>query len=268
MLQLVQITRHGDLRKYAFEEHTRPGYCARAATLYVNPHFHIEAIRLNSAHFGVVNWSKGRGITESTAWRDEAADNLQPGHRLYYSASATVAKANIAAEVMADVLASAPDDNFRLLVEAFISDTGATVQYTFQNYKLAPPQISGQIHVLRYAKKEKNNEHVELTWQSVAGFLRRYLNPLAMSRAASREVRDSLDRVQYQCQNCGATNRLLQRTCAACGCERPKLPFAVVARYLLRATIDMTYVLYVAVCLSFLTVTMFRALKYSQFRIY
>lgn len=268
MLQLVQITRHGDLRKYTFEEHTRPGYCARAATLYVNPHFHIEGIRLNSAHFGVVTWSKGRGITESTAWQDEAADHLQPGHRLYYSASSTIARADIADDVAADVLAAAPDGSFREMIRAFIADTSASPAYPFQNYRLAPPQTTGQIHVLRYVPKVADDNRVELSWQSFKDFVGRYLNPLAMSRVASREVRESLDRVQYECQNCGAQNSLLQRNCAACGSKRPKLPLTVVARYLLRATIDMTYVLYVAVCLGFLVITMFRALRYSQFRIY
>lgn len=268
MLQLVQITRQGELRKYTFEEHSRPGYCARAATLYVNAQFQLEAMRLNSAHFGIVTWSKGRGITESTAWQDEATDHLQPGHRLYYSASSTIARADISHDVAADVLASAPDSSFRDMVRAFMSDTDASPAYPYQNYRLAPPQTTGQIHVLRYVPKISNEDRAELTWQSFGQFVRRYLNPLAMSSAASKEVRESLDRVQYECQNCGAQNSLLQSSCAACGSRRPKLPLTVIARYMLRATIDMTYVLYVAVCLGFLLLTMFRALKYSQFRIY
>ena len=261
MLQLTRITRQGDLRKYAFEEYSRPGYCSRAATLYVTPEFQIEAIRLNSSHFGVVTWSRARGITESTAWHDATPGHQQPGHGVYYAASGTRSQAGIAPDVMADVLASAPDDGFRSLVRSFVADTNGTLTYPVQNYSLSPAQTTGQIHVLRYAPKETNSHKIELTWHSVRYALHRYLHPLAMARGVSSEVRDSLDRVQYECQNCGATNALLTGNCAACGSPRPRLPVTVVLRYLLRASVDMSYALYVALCLSFLVITMFRALS-------
>jgi hypothetical protein len=109
MLQLTRITRPGDLRKYAFEEFSRPDYCARAATFFVTPEFQIQALRLNSAHHGVVTWSKGRGITESIAWHDDIATQAEPGHEVYYAASGTRANAEISREVITDVLAATPD---------------------------------------------------------------------------------------------------------------------------------------------------------------
>jgi len=268
MLQLTRITRQGDLRKYAFEEYSRPDYCARAVTIFVTPQFQIQALRLNSARYGVVTWSKGSGITESTAWQDDAPVHNDSGHEIYYAASGTKAKFGIAGDVLQDTLCAAPDETFRSMVQSFTADTQQTHSYPFRNYRLVPPKVTGQIHVLRFIPKENKSETFELTWEIFRAFFRRYLHPLAMAQGVSSEVRSSLDRVQYQCQNCGAENALLQRSCGACGSPRPRLPVAVVLRHLLSASVDMSYALYVALCLSFLVITMFRALKYSQSRIY
>ncbi len=185
----------------------------------------------------------------------------KPGHEVYYAASGTRANAEISREVIADVLAAAPDEIFRMLVNTFTANSYEDLKYPFQNYRLAPPQVTGQIHVLRYAAKETNALKTELTWQSVRTAMRRYLHPLAMAHGVSSEVRSSLDRVQYECQNCGATNALLTGNCAACGSPRPRLPVAVVLKYLLRASVDMSYALYVALCLGFLVITMFHAMR-------
>lgn len=252
MLRLTRIKRQNDLRLYCFEEYSRPDYLARAVHIGVDARFSIRSVRLNSAAFGVVAFSFGRGLTESSAWEDEGEARLHSGTSKYYSLSGTTASPAVVDKVLHDTLAAAPEEAFRAMVHEFVGGSDRNVFYNFTAYKLEPIRIAGQIHVLRYLKAGKKAPDIALDFKGLADAVSRNLNPVYVARRSYSSVSGSLARIQYTCTHCGEQNALLSARCLACQSPRPRMRFHALGIFLLRALVDMSYAVYVVVTLGFL----------------
>jgi hypothetical protein len=258
MLRLTRIQRQGDLRKYCFEQYSRPDYLSKAVVIYVDAQFVIRALRFNSAAFGLVAYSYGRGMTESSAWEDETASRSLSTNNVYYSMTVLAHQPAIAAKVIEDVLESAPSDFFTKMVLAFVENTHQDTAYQYADFKLEPIQTTGQVRLLNYRKMDPlPSNHEPVTAGTVAESILKNLNPYLIVMNAYRSILDALNQIHYRCPACAAENRLLSRQCYACSQPRPKLKATTVMLYSMRALIDMSYFLYVLVALGFLIVTLF-----------
>lgn len=262
MLRLTRIRRQGEFRKYCFEEYSRPDYLARAVVILVDDKFLIQSVQVNSARHGFISCSHGRGVTESTAWEDETEARQHSSIGKYYSASGTTARAAKKSKVIDDVLEKSPSDAFKNLIQGFLDNPDSRHYYPFRDFHLEPIRTSGQIHVLKYLKPAPATPAEQIPVKPELIRLLRHLNPLHVLANTYRSFRRGIDSIHYVCQGCGASNPVLKRHCAECGAPRPKLKVYTVFIFSLRALIDMTYVLYVALVLGFLISTVFGALRY------
>lgn len=257
MLSLTRIKRQSDLRLYCFEEYSRPDYLARAIHLGVDARFCIRSVRLNSAAFGVVAFSYGRGLTESSGWEDEAEARVHSGTAKYYSVAGLTRSPAVVDKVLGDTLWAAPDDAFRAMVRDFISETSNEIFYNFSTYQLEPIRATGQIHVLRYLKPERKQRDIPRDFTGIADAVARNFNPVYVIRQSYGSVIFSLKRIQYTCTHCGEQNELLAAHCTACLSPRPRLSVYALAIFLLRALIDMSYAVYAILAIGFLIFTLF-----------
>lgn len=257
MLSLTRIKRQSDLRLYCFEEYSRPDYLARAIHLGVDARFCIRSLRLNSAAFGVVAFSYGRGLTESSGWEDEAEARVHSGTAKYYAVAGITHSPAVLDKVLNDTLRAAPDDAFRTMVREFIAETNKDVFYNFTAYQLEPIRTTGQIHILRYLKPDKKRQDIPLDLTGLADAVYRNLNPVYVARESYGSVVGSLKRIQYTCTHCGEQNALLSSHCTACLSPRPPLRLHALFIFLLRAFIDMSYAVYAILAIAFLIFTLF-----------
>lgn len=260
MLALTRIQQQDAFRKYCFEEYSRPDYLSRAVILLVDSKFIIRAIRFNSSQYGIAAYSFGRGLTESSAWEDEAASRALSATSNYYPAAGLAHQPAIVTKVVEDTLNSAPPGIFSLMVERFITDTNAEIKYEYFHFKLAPIKTTGQVRVFHYRKKEETAPGSPRGSKEIFTSIVRHLNPLYIVRAVIHSVLDAIDNIQYRCPHCGSDNRLLARHCSVCRSARPPLTLQATLVFALRALIDMTYFLYVFVALS----VMFYALCHGR----
>jgi hypothetical protein len=223
----------------------------------VDSRFFIRSIRFNSALFGVVAFSFGRGITESSGWEDEDQARLHSDTSKYYSLAGLTSAPAVVDKVLADTLAAAPDEAFCTMVHDFTQHSDQDVFYNFTAYKLEPIRTTGQIHILRYLKPEKKPSGIPLDLRAFANAVVRNLNPVYVAKQSYRSVVDSLNRIEYTCTRCGEQNRLLSRHCTACLSPRPPVKLYALGVFILRALIDMSYFAYVAVTIGFLAFTLF-----------
>ncbi len=221
----------------------------------VDPRFFIRSIRFNSALFGVVAFSFGRGITESSGWEDEDAARLHSGTSKYYAMAGLANSPAVVQKVVGDTLTAAPDEAFRTMVQDFIAHNEDEIFYNFPAYKLEPIRTTGQIHILRYLKAEKKPD--KITIRSFVQALLRNLNPVYVLSESYATVIGSLNRIHYTCTGCGAENSLLARNCTACLRPRPPIRLYALTLFIFRALIDMSYLLYITVTISFLIFTLF-----------
>lgn len=262
MLRLTRIKRQGEFRKYCFEEYSRPDYLARAVVILVDDRFLIKSLQINSALHGFLTCSHGRGLTETAAWENETEAQQYSGTSKYYSAPGLKKQAAKTPKVVDDVLSAAPSDSFRSLIEGFLREPGSDMLYPFNEYHLEPIRTTGQIHVLNYLKvpDEHSAEYIPIGPELLR--IVRHINPVRVLRNLKKSFRRGIDGIQYVCESCGAHNPLLKKTCIECDAPRPKLKGYTVFIFSLRALIDMTYVLYVALVIGFLVMTVFGALRY------
>lgn len=241
MLHLTKIQRLENLRKYSFEEYSRPGYCIRAVTIITDSFFEIKALRFNSAHHGVVAFSQGRGLTESVAWQDESQARAVSGHQAYYTVSGLTSMPADAEAVIADVLSAAPTTAFKNLILNFTADTTQQLIYPCQNFRLEVPKTSGQIRVLRLRKDQSaaKSETTIRTWQELRHDIK-------------YKIRSAIDRIEYQCESCLKINPFLAKECWDCHAPRPKIGWHEILVLLLRVMIRVTYVIYILLALGFL----------------
>lgn len=257
MLQLTRIQQQDSLRKYCFEEYSRPDYLARAVVILVDAQFTIRSIRFNSAAHGLVAYSFGRGMTESSAWEDETASRSISTNSIYYSMTALGDNPAIAAKVIDDVLKSAPQGVFCDMVGNFTEDTHREIPYLYAQFRLQPIKTTGQIRVFHYRPKEEIAPRAPLAFGEIFSAILRHLNPLCILRATIHSVLNAIDNIRYRCPHCGTDNRLLARHCVTCKSRRPALTARATLVFSLRALIDMTYFLYALVSLSFLFYALF-----------
>jgi hypothetical protein len=157
-------------------------------------------------------------------------------------------------------LQAAPADDFRILITGFLDDPKSELTYPYLNFRLEPIRTTGQIHVLKYVKPEASADHIPIKPELIR--LLKHFNPVYVFANIYRSFRRGIDGIHYVCEGCGASNPLLNRKCLECGAPRPKLKRYTVFIFSLRALIDMTYVLYVVLVLSFLVLTLFGALRF------
>lgn len=260
MLALTRIQQQDAFRKYCFEEYSRPDYLSRAVILLVDSKFIIRAIRFNSSQYGIAAYSFGRGLTESSAWEDEAASRALSATSNYYPAAGLAHTPAIVSKVVADILKSAPPGIFSLMVERFIENTNAEIKYEYFYFKLAPIKTTGQIHVFHYQKPEKPEVEPAPVTENVFPQILRHLNPFYIVRGMLHSILDAIDNIRYRCPHCGTDNRLLARRCKVCQSARPPLTFRVAFLFFVRALIDMTYFFYVFAALT----VMFYALCHGR----
>jgi hypothetical protein len=152
---------------------------------------------------------------------------------------------------------AAPSEIFREMVGLFLADTNQIVPYAYAHFRLQPIGTTGQIRLLNY-KKGASASPPDLSADQIL----HHLNPMHLMTASYASVATALNNITYRCPHCGTDNPLHHKTCIGCQSMRPKLPIGAVLAVLLRACVDMTYVLYVAVAISFLLVTLFYAFRY------
>lgn len=261
MLRLTRILRHGELRKYCFEEYSRPEYLARAAHVFVDSQFLVKALHLNSSAHGIVKYSHGLGLTESTAWQDEAASRSLSGTNAYYSVSGTENQSASESAVISDILKASGFGHFDRLVYAFIQKPAEDHFYPFKEFRLEPIRTSGQIHVMRYVSAPRAENFTWVSFKYLLQSIRRNLNPIKIVRRYARNLHEGLERIHYVCMACGAQNQLFNKLCFECSAPRPKLRASVVAYFFLRAAVDMTYVLYVSLTIGFLVFSVWTAMR-------
>lgn len=261
MLALTRIQRQAEWRKYFFEEYSRPDYLARSVTIAVDAEFVIQSVRFNSSRFGLIHYSRGKGITESFAWQDETQSRAESGHGAYYHTDGAAHGSADSEKVITDVLSAVPDENFRNLTLRFAKDTDTKLRYPFEHYRLVPVRTSGQIHVLRYQHAKSRPAPEE---KYVADLILKSLNPVFTARMTRANIRESLHRIVYTCAACGMENSLFNKTCSDCATVRPKISTGVVFRYSLIALINMSYAICVFAALGFLLFALLQVGKTYQ----
>lgn len=260
MLRLTRIKRQNELRLYCFEEYSRPDYLARSVTLGVDSTFIIRSLRLNSARYGFIAILFGSGVTESTGWENDDEAREQSGTTKHYTVSVTTQRPALLKKVLDDVLSASPSAAFAETVRNFAGYDSREIPYDYLAHKLEPIITTGQIHVLRFIKNKPEvkpyHEVTERTVSTSAHALFRNLNPIHVLGKTYKTIIRSLSQIHYVCTSCGAETVLLSSHCASCLAHRPPLKFYPVLLFVLRAAIDISYVFYAIIAISFLIYTM------------
>jgi ribosomal protein L40E len=259
LLRLTRIKRQNELRLYCFEEYSRPDYLARSVILGVDSAFIIRSLRLNSARYGFVAILFGHGVTESTGWENDDEAREQSGTTKHYTVSVTTQRPALLQKVLDDVLSASPSAAFAETVRHFAGDDNQEIPYDYHAHKLEPIVTTDQVHVLRFIKNKPDlkpyPEVTERTVSTSAHAVFRNLNPVYVLGKTYKAIMRSLGQIHYVCTGCGAENVLLATHCTACLAHRPPLKFYPVLLFVLRAAIDISYIVYAIIAISFLIYT-------------